>query len=54
MRFEALAGDLLDELGYERAYEKVPLRGRAAAWTGLAMDMAWLKAGRALKVIGRG
>ena len=54
MRFEALAGDLLDELGYERAYERVPLRGRVAAWTGLALDAARLKAGTALKLIGRG
>lgn len=53
MRFEALAGDLLQELGYERAYEKVPLRGRIAAWSGLAVDTARLVARRAGKLIGR-
>ena len=38
MRFEALAGDLLDELGYERAFTTVPFGPRLAAWRGLASD----------------
>ncbi len=37
-RFEALAGDLLEELGYERAFHRVPLARRVAAWWGVLMD----------------
>ncbi len=39
-RFEALAGDLLEDLGYERRYEKVPLSARAAALRQVAADGA--------------
>ncbi len=53
IRFEAIAGDLLDELGYERKYEKVPLSGRVAAMAGLGADAARLATRRALKLIGR-
>jgi len=37
-RFEALAGDLLQELGYQRRFERVPLAARAAAWAQVASD----------------
>jgi hypothetical protein len=37
-RFEALAGDLLSDLGYERKYERVPMAARAAALRQVAMD----------------
>ena len=53
MRFEAIAGDLLDELGYERKYEKVPLSVRVAAIAGLSADAARLATRRVLKLIGR-
>jgi hypothetical protein len=53
MRFEALAGDLLDDLGYERAYESVPIGKRVAAWSGLAVDASLLMGRRALKLVGR-
>jgi hypothetical protein len=53
IRFEAIAGDLLDELGYERKYEKVPLSSRFAAMASLSADAARLATRRALKLIGR-
>ena len=37
-RFEALAGDLLREMGYERKFEKVPLSARTAAFRQVAAD----------------
>ena len=37
-RFEALAGDLLLEMGYERKFEKVPLSARTAALRQVAAD----------------
>lgn len=42
MRFEAIAGDLLDELGYGRAFGAVPIWRRFAAWLAVASDSARL------------
>ena len=39
-RFEALAGNLLADLGYERKFEKVPLSARTAALRQVAADSA--------------
>lgn len=44
-RFETLAGDLLDELGYERGVDRIPVSSRLAAWGQLGMDGAryWVR-----------
>lgn len=54
MRFEALAGDLLDDLGYERVHKTVPMKESLAAWANVGADAARLTARRALKRIGQG
>lgn len=43
IRFEAIAGKLLDEMGYERAFDKVPLSTRLAAWRKLIGDQTALR-----------
>lgn len=50
-RFEALAGDMLDELSYERKYEKVPLSARAAALRQVVRDGARYTVRRVKKVV---
>lgn len=50
-RFEALAGDLLNDLGYERKYEKVPMSARAAALRQVSMDSARYAVRRVKKVV---
>ena len=50
-RFEALAGPLLTELGYERKFEKVPLSARTAALRQVAADSARYTVRRVKKVI---
>jgi Sulfotransferase family len=50
-RFEALAGDLLQDLGYERKYEKVPLSARAAALRQVAADGARYTVRRVKRVV---
>jgi hypothetical protein len=50
-RFEALAGDLLSDLGYERRFEKVPMAARAAALRQVAQDGARYTVRRVKKVI---
>lgn len=52
MRFETIAGDVLDQLGYERAYDVVPLKGRLSAWAHLSADGARLLWKRARKRMG--
>lgn len=52
MRFEAVAGDTLSELGYERAYESVPWRGRLSAWSQLGADTLRLFTKRAQRRLG--
>lgn len=39
-RFEALAGDALSDLGYERAFDRIPIRSRLSAWRRLSVDGA--------------
>jgi hypothetical protein len=50
-RFEALAGDLLSDLGYERKFEKVPMSARAAALRQVARDGARYTVRRVKKVV---
>ena len=50
-RFEALAGNLLADLGYERKYEKVPLSARTAALRQVAADGARYTVRRVKKVV---
>ncbi|MGH8913043.1 MAG: sulfotransferase [Acidimicrobiia bacterium] len=52
-RFEAMAGDLLGELGYDRAYDPVPVGKRIAAGTGLLLDGIGLAAKRIRKRVRR-
>lgn len=37
-RFEALAGDVLSVLGYERAFDRIPIGSRLAAWGRVSAD----------------
>ena len=50
-RFEALAGNLLADLGYERKFEKVPLSARTAALRQVAADGARYTVRRVKKVL---
>lgn len=50
-RFEALAGNLLTEMGYERKFEKVPLSARNAALRQVAADSARYAVRRVKKVV---
>ena len=50
-RFEALAGSLLSDLGYERRFEKVPLSARTAALRQVAADSARYTVRRVKKVL---
>jgi len=50
-RFEALAGNLLADLGYERMFEKVPLSARTAALRQVAADSARYTVRRVKKVV---
>jgi len=50
-RFEALAGNLLADLGYERKFEKVPLSARTAALRQVAADSARYTVRRVKKVL---
>jgi hypothetical protein len=50
-RFEALAGDLLTDLGYERKFEKVPMSARYAALRQVARDGARYTVRRVKKVV---
>jgi hypothetical protein len=50
-RFEALAGDLLQDLGYERRFDKVPLSARAAALRQVAADSGRYVVRRVKKVV---
>jgi hypothetical protein len=50
-RFEALAGDLINDLGYERKFEKVPMSARAAALRQVSMDSARYAVRRVKKVV---
>jgi hypothetical protein len=50
-RFEALAGQLLSDLGYERKFEKVPMSARAAALRQVAGDGARYVVRRAKKTV---
>jgi hypothetical protein len=50
-RFEALAGNLLADLGYERKFEKVPLSARTAALRQVAADGARYTVRRVKKVV---
>jgi hypothetical protein len=50
-RFEALAGDVLRDLGYERKFEKVPMSARAAALRQVAGDGARYVVRRAKKAV---
>lgn len=50
-RFEALAGDLLNDLGYERKFEKVPMSARAAALRQVSMDSARYAVRRVKKAV---
>ena len=50
-RFEALAGPLLTELGYERKFKKVPLSARAAALRQVAKDGGRYTVRRVKKVV---
>jgi hypothetical protein len=52
MRFEVLAGDTLEDLGYGRAFPKLPIRSRVAAWGGLAADGARYTIRKARKRVG--
>jgi hypothetical protein len=52
-RFEALAGDLLGDLGYPRKFDRIPLAARIAAWRQLAADGAGYLTRRVRKTIGR-
>lgn len=51
-RFEALAGDLLHQLGYERKFDRVPLAARTAAWRQVAGDGVRYAVRRAKKLAG--
>ena len=46
--FEALAGDLLEELGYERATQVLGLDVRLAAF-GARLDLIWQRARRRIR-----
>jgi hypothetical protein len=50
-RFEALAGDLLQDLGYEREFEKVPMSARYAALRQVAADSGRYVVRRVKKVV---
>jgi Sulfotransferase family len=50
-RFEALAGPLLTEMGYERKFEKVPLSARNAALRQVAADSARYAVRKVKKVV---
>jgi hypothetical protein len=50
-RFEALAGGLLTDLGYERKFEKIPLSARNAALRQVAADSAKYAVRRVKKVV---
>jgi hypothetical protein len=50
-RFEALAGDVLSDLGYKRQFEKVPMSARAAALRQVAGDSARYVVRRAKKAV---
>jgi hypothetical protein len=50
-RFEALAGDLLQDLGYERKFEKVPMSARYAALRQVAADGGRYVVRRVKKVV---
>jgi hypothetical protein len=50
-RFEALAGGLLTDLGYERKFEKIPLSARNAALRQVAADSARYAVRRVKKVV---
>ena len=52
-RFEALAGDLLGDLGYPRKFDRVPLAARIAAWRQLTADGAGYLTRRVRKTLGR-
>jgi len=53
-RFEAIAGDLLDELGYERAFGRIHLSAKLAAWRHLAADTGRYALRRGRKLLRRG
>lgn len=53
MRFEALAGDLLEELGYERAFDRVSLSARIGAWWQLSAQTGRHLARRIRKLLRR-
>lgn len=48
-RFEAIAGEALDLLGYERAQPRPPISARLSAWGHLTVDVARLGAKRVAK-----
>jgi hypothetical protein len=50
-RFEALAGDLLSDLGYERKFEKVPVSARLAALRQVGADGARYTIRRVKRVV---
>jgi hypothetical protein len=50
-RFEALAGELLTDLGYERRFDKVPMSARAAALRQVAQDGARYAVRRVKRVV---
>ena len=50
-RFEALAGNLLADLGYERRFEKVPMSARTAALRQVAADSARYTVRRVKRVL---
>jgi hypothetical protein len=50
-RFEALAGDLLADLGYERRFDKVPIAARYAALRQVAADSGRYVVRRVKKVV---
>ena len=54
IRFEALAGDLLEELGYERVFDQVPLSGKLAAWRQLSADAGRYALRRGRKLLRHG
>jgi Sulfotransferase family len=46
-RFEALAGGVLSDLGYERAFDRIPIGSRLAAWGRVGADSVRYVARRA-------
>lgn len=52
-RFESIAGDALELLGYQRSVPRIPLSDRTRAWVNLSADGARIVAKRVSKRLGR-